>query len=901
MNVIPAWIRRARHAFWIAAIALSVPALAMEIQLGVLTFRPHEQAQRQWQSLADYLNQRLPGLHFVLTVYDYPAQQQAVRQHAVDVLITQPAEYVRLVHENGLSAPLATLIQWNGSQPVRVMGGVILTRADRLDLQRLQDLQGARIVTPYLRSFGGYQIQAAELARAGIKPAQIIETGLPQDLTIQALLDGQADAAFVRTAVVEDMVREGKLDAAMIKVINPQNYPGYPYQLSTRLYPEWPVVAMPHLPEHIAVQIAGALLSLPHGSETARRMGLYGFTTPADYEPVRAIMREMRVPPFDQAPPVRWTDVWQQHRVLILIVATLVVAVLAMGAREMWLRQRMNTISNAMGEGLFVLDRRGRTVFINHAACRMLGHPPAAVLGHELLPLIVAGEQPDGVTANLLDHRHWQQPFESEAVFSRSNGMRFPVAISNRPVRRGPRFVRSVAVFSDISERKAQSEHIYQLAYHDATTGLPNRRLLLQRLQERLVRHQTPPRGALLFTDLDRFKQLNDTLGHRVGDALLQAAAGRMTRLVGSRGLVARIGGDEFAILVDTLDDHPERAVEQVHALAEELRSGMAQPFGIEHQYHRITVSIGVALFDDSQVGADELLKRADLAMYEAKTQGRNTVRFYDAEVAVHLQDRVMLEAELHQALAQQQLRVYYQPQVDETGHCIGAEALLRWPHPSRGSIPPSHFIPLAEEAGLIVPMGLWVLEQVCRQIGLWQDDPLFGRLVISVNISAHQILQANFVESVTSVLMATGANPKRLQLELTESVLAHNIDDISDKMRRLGALGVQFSLDDFGTGYSSLSYLKRLPIQQLKIDASFVRDLQTDPNDVAITRTIVALGQSLGLEVIAEGVETEAQRDILLAQGCRQFQGYLYGQPRPPQELLAALRCAASSPPPAT
>jgi diguanylate cyclase (GGDEF)-like protein/PAS domain S-box-containing protein len=892
---LPRWLLRALCAAWLL---LSLPALAMEIHLGVLSFRPKEQAQHQWQPLADYLNQRIPGHRFTLTVYHYPDMLEAVRQHAVDVLVTQPAEYVRMVHENGLSAPLATLIPWEEGQAVRVMGGVILTRANRLDLSQLQDLRGARIATPSLRSFGAYQIQAGELARAGVRPAAVVETGMPQDRTIEALLAGEVDAAFVRTGLVESLVREGKLDAAAIKVLNPQRYPGYPYLLSTRLYPEWPVVAMPHLSEHIAVQVAGALLSIPHGSETARRMGLYGFSTPADYEPVRALMREMRLPPFDQAPPVRWIDVWQQHHAIILGAVALALLLLAMAVRESWLRQRMNTISKAMGEGLFVLDHRGRVSYINPAACRLLGHPREALLGRELPPLIIAPEQPNSAATALLQRQRWQQAFEGEAVFVSASGKHFPVALTSRPVWRQGRFLRSVTVFSDISERKAQSEHIYQLAYHDALTGLPNRRLLQQRLQERLARHDPGQRGALLFTDLDRFKQLNDTLGHRIGDALLQAAAGRMVRLVGTRGWVARTGGDEFAILLDGLDADATLASEQASALAQEVRRGMAEPFGIDRQYHRLTLSIGVALFDGPLTGADELLKRADLAMYEAKARGRNAVCFYDQGVAQHLQDRVALEADLHVALAQQQLHAHYQPQVDAAGRCIALEALLRWQHPVRGLVPPAQFIPLAEESGLILPVGQWMLEQVCQQIRQWHGDPQFGRLVISVNLSVQQIMQANFVESVTAVLMASGANPQRLQLELTESVLAHDIEEVSEKMRRLVALGVQFSLDDFGTGYSSLSYLKRLPIQQLKIDASFVRDLQSDPQAVAIARTIVALGHSLGLEVIAEGVETEAQRDILLAQGCRFFQGYLFGRPQPLAALRAQLHGAAAAQP---
>jgi EAL domain-containing protein (putative c-di-GMP-specific phosphodiesterase class I) len=307
----------------------------------------------------------------------------------------------------------------------------------------------------------------------------------------------------------------------------------------------------------------------------------------------------------------------------------------------------------------------------------------------------------------------------------------------------------------------------------------------------------------------------------------------------------------------------------------------MREPFGIDSQYHQISLSIGVAMFDGPETGADELLKRADIAMYEAKAGGRNALRFFDREIAVQLGQRVALEADLQQALAAQQFRVYYQPQYDSGGRLVGAEALLRWSHPGRGLVSPGQFIPLAEETGLILPLGQWVLEQVSQQIRSWQDHPVLGSLVVSVNLCAHQLLQANFVESVTAVLMATGADPRKLQLELTESVLARNIDDASGKMKRLVDLGVQFSLDDFGTGYSSLSYLKRLPIQQLKIDASFVRDIEHDPNDVAIAQTVIDLGRSLGLEVIAEGVETAAQRDILLRQGCRLFQGYLYARPQ--------------------
>lgn len=866
------------------------------IAVGVLTFRPQAQAMGQWQPLIDHLNRAIPSSRFELKVYEHGSLQEAVRQQAVDLVITQPGEYVRMVHQNGLSSPLATLINLENRKPVRAMGGVILARRERDDLRDLKDLQDQRIAAVSRLSFGAYQIQATELARQGIRHGPLLETGLPQDRTIEALLSNEADAAFVRTGLLEALVREGRLKPGELKVLGQQDYPGYPFALSSRLYPEWPVVAMSHLSEDHAVQIAGALLSLPHGGETAQRMGIYGFTVPADYEPVRAMMRELRAPPFDNPLPISLRDIWQQYRFQMASLALALLALLAMALREIWLRKRIASFSNAMREGMFVLDRNGRTTYVNRAACRLLGYKPEALLGRELLPLILSpARQPLAGTTPLSDPLRWQLSYDGENNFVSAGGKTFPVEISSRPVRRGNRFLSSVMVFSDISERRAYSKHVYQLAYHDGLTGLPNRRLLTERLQKALG-HGTAAHGALLFSDLDRFKQLNDTLGHKVGDALLQAVARRMLRIVGGQGLVAHTGGDEFAVLLQGLDADPERAGQQARALAEQLRGSMREPFGIDNQYHQMSVSIGVALFHGTQIAGDELLKRADMAMYEAKADGRNAIRFFDHDIATKLSQRVTLEADLNQALAAQQFCVHYQPQYDSDGRMVGAEALVRWLHPQRGLVMPGQFIPLAEETGLILPLGQWVLEQVCRQIERWRDQPVLGDLVISVNLCAHQILQANFVESVISVLVATGVDASRLQLELTESVLAHNIDDVSDKMARLVALGVQFSLDDFGTGYSSLSYLKRLPIQQLKIDASFVRDLQTDPNDVVIAQTIIALGQSLGLEVIAEGVETAAQRDILLQQGCRLFQGYFFARPQVLADLVETVREAHPS-----
>jgi diguanylate cyclase (GGDEF)-like protein/PAS domain S-box-containing protein len=773
---------------------------------------------------------------------------------------------------------------------VRAFGGVILVPSHRTDLNSLKDLDGKRIATASLLSFGTYLIQAYELALAGIKPGSYVETGLPQDLIVGALLEGKADAAFVRTGVLEALLREGKLAANQVRVLNPQKYPGYPLALSTRLYPEWPVVAMPHVPDEVTVRIAGALLSLPHGGSQALSMGLYGFTVPADYEPVRAMMRELRAPPFDIAPNMTFQDVWQQYSLPILTLALSLVAMLLMAARELILRQRLTSFGNAMGEGMYVLNRRGRATYVNRTTCQLLGYPREDLLGKELLSFIVS---PLSTSQNftglnpMIDPDRWNQSYEGESMFVSASGRHFPVEVSSQAVMRKGRFLRTVAVFSDISERKAQSERVYKLAYYDPLTGLPNRRFLLDRLQQYLSGRQSGSQsGALLFCDLDRFKQLNDTLGHKFGDALLQAVALRMSHLIAEEGTVAHPGGDEFAVLLSRLGTDPETATDQAHATAEKIRLAMREPFEINAQHYKISVSIGVVMFEGNEQEPEELLKRADIAMYQAKESGRNAIRFFDKIIEMQLNRQVVLEADLHQALEKKQFILYYQPQVDTLGRFMGVEALVRWQHPQRGLVFPGEFIGLAEETGLILPLGQWVLEQACEQIKAWRNNPATAHLIVSVNLCAHQIFQSDFVETVTNTLRTYDTDPKKLQLELTESVLARNIDDVIEKMSRLVALGVTFSLDDFGTGYSSLNYLKRLPLHQLKIDASFVRDLVSDPNDASITQTIITLGDSLDLEVIAEGVENQIQKDILARQGCRFFQGYFFGRPQAVETL---------------
>ncbi|MEX8500274.1 EAL domain-containing protein [Leptothrix ochracea] len=440
----------------------------------------------------------------------------------------------------------------------------------------------------------------------------------------------------------------------------------------------------------------------------------------------------------------------------------------------------------------------------------------------------------------------------------------------------------------DITERKASETEIRQLAYYDPLTHLPNRRLFMDRLRHALIasaRNQSY--GALMLLDLDHFKKLNDTQGHDVGDRLLIEVGRRLALSVREADTVSRLGGDEFAVMIDGLDADETVAARQTEQVAEKIHATLHQPYNLSVRSdiqpdHRSSASIGVALFSGENVSIETLIKQADVALYQAKDAGRSAIRFFNPAMQAAINTRIAMELALRQALKDGEFRIHYQPQVDAQGHVIGAEALIRWDHPVQGLLLPDTFIPLAEETGLIVDIGQWVLDNVCAQLKLWQDDPAHRCARIAVNVSARQFHQPDFVDRVRRSLASSGANPQGLKLELTETIVVERIDEVVQRMEQLHLLGVTFSLDDFGIGYSSLSYLKRLPLDEIKIDQTFVRDVMDDSNDAAIVQAILAMSTSLGLRVIAEGVENTAQRDFLKEHGCQGYQGHLYSRPVP-------------------
>ena len=559
-----------------------------------------------------------------------------------------------------------------------------------------------------------------------------------------------------------------------------------------------------------------------------------------------------------------------------------------------------------------ITDLAARIVYVNPRFTEVTGYSAAEAIGKNPR-LLHSNLTPKNTFSELWRTLASGKLWRGEFINQRKNGDIYWEEAQIMPVKNpAGAITHYVAVKTDFTERKqlevrahqlasheAQTlsqltaDKLYHLAYYDALTLLPNRQLLQTRLLQALKASALGGDwGAVLLIDLDDFKTVNEALGHDKGDVLLQQVARQLPACVRESDTVARLGGDEFYVLLEGLSQNRQGASEHAQSVAKNILLTLNQTYQLGKNRHHSTVSIGITLFDGThQDSTDVPMQQAELAMYEAKVAGHNTLRFFDPQMQSVASARAALEMRLREALEQRQFELYYQPQVKGARDITGVEALVRWMEPVRGVISPAEFIPLAEETGLILPLGHWVLETACLQLKRWSDQPEFAELTVAVNVSVRQFHQKDFVDQVLSVLARTGANPERLKLELTESLLVSSVEEVIAKMSVLKEIGVGFSLDDFGTGYSSLSYLKRLPLSQLKIDQGFVRDILVDANDAAIARMVIALAGSMGLSVIAEGVETEAQRTFLEQLGCHDFQGYLFSRPLALDALEAYVR----------
>ena len=1022
-----------------SVLMLCLPAKATEqgidkqqVRIGMLTYRDKAEAAQRWQPLFDYLNQRLPTYHFEANYLFINEAEKAVQEKSFQFIFINPSHYVFLTHHFNFSSPLATLVNEEGGVAVSMFGGLIVTRADRQDINQLVDVKNKKIAIASHESFGGFQMQALELQNVGIDPfheLNLLEVGMPQLNALLAVQEGKADVAFIRTGELENAIKQGKIKSDRFKLIDAQLRPPYPFLSSTRLYPEWPFAALPDTDINLAREVTAALLSLPHNGVVAKTIGIAGFTIADDYRSIDDLLYQLHLPPYDQVKFLSFNDIWLHWQAELISVVLTVIMLLTwftwylvrsnrhlkqvqqLAARHSDQlaieHQHLKTLLNTVPDLVWVKNAQGVYVACNTRFESVYGLAEAQLIGktdydfsskeiadqlrlydqraidmgkpnineefivfidgHKALYETTKTPMYDsegrllgvlGIAHNISERKAAENAIKmSETMLNRAQSVArigswymdinnnelnwsaetyrifavpfdMPIDyafflsrvheddralveqtwqqaltgqeydIQHRIMANGQiKWVREIAelvidqsgkllsatgTVQDITDKKQDEARIHQLAFFDTLTNLPNRSVLIEQLMLTLAlakrEHYV---NALILLNIDRFKLVNDARGKSTGDALLQIFAQQLQLLVREGDMLARMSGDEFALLVNNLHPDLAQTSRMAQGMAEAIQDRFKQPLMIDGESMMVTVSVGISLYPENKDdNPQSILRQADTALHRAKAIGGNQIAFFEQTMGESVAQSFRIERELREALQHQDLRLYLQPQVNANGTLAGAEVLVRWLHPERGLIPPNMFIPIAETSDLIVEVGKWVTIESCKLLALPTMQDLAIRL--SVNLSPRHFRQADFVDWIKMVLVDTGADPMQLTLEITEGLVIDNVHDVIAKMSELHALGIHFSIDDFGTGYSSLAYIKRLPIQELKIDKSFVQDAPNDPNDAALIETILSVAQHLKLHVVAEGVETQEQAAFLNARGTVIHQGYLFGKPEP-------------------
>jgi diguanylate cyclase (GGDEF)-like protein/PAS domain S-box-containing protein len=878
------------------------------LRFGMLAYRQKDLVATQWQPMAAYLTKAM-GRPIEFTPYVYDELNDAIAKSQVDVVFTNPGHFILLQHRYGISAPLATQILQLGNNEVAAFGGAIIARSDASNINALADLSGKRIAVTDTFSLGGYQMQAFELLEAGVGLPQRTElkiTGLPHDRVLEAVLDGKADVGFVRSGLIEALAREGKLDLNRVKVINRQNLPSFPFAVSTRLYPEWPLTVLPHVDEDTARQLTVALLSLGPDHIAARQAGLHGFTNTANYDGVDELLRRLRVPPYASAPELSVWDIWRKFKLWISATAVLFLLLLTSSAwlwrqsrslrrsemlltRDIAERKQTETrlqlaasVFTHTQEAIIITNAANQIIEVNAAFTSITGYSREEALGQN--PRILKSQRQDPEHYTTMWQTLKAQGFWVGEMWNRhkaGHDYACVQSISLVPDADG-KPLHYVALLNDITAVKDHQRQLEQITHFDPLTALPNRSLLLDRLQQAIAHSQRQKHPlAVAYFDIDGFKSVNDSFGHAAGDELLKLVAHQVKLVLREGDTLARFGGDEFVMLLVDLE-----SVQEVEVVLARVLRAVAHPVVLNATEVRVSASIGVTVYPQDNADADQLIRHADQAMVLAKLAGKNCYQLFD--VSQDETQRTQRENVQHvlQAIERDEFVLYYQPKVNmRTGTVVGAEALIRWQHPERGLLAPGLFLPLIEGHPVCIALGEWVISTALAQMAQWRGQGL--RLPVSVNISAMQLQAGDFVARLAELMAQFPQVPAQdLELEVLETSALEDIAQVSGVMAACQTLGVTFALDDFGTGYSSLTYLRRLPAELLKIDQSFVRDMLEDDADLAIVKGVIGLAAAFHRRVIAEGVETALHGERLLRLGCELAQGYGISRPLPARAL---------------
>lgn len=872
--------------YLVLLVVLQTFVIATEIlTFGVFIEQTESLTRQKYQPLVNHLNHHLQGYRIKLVPLNRDEMEHSLALNQLDMLSTNPSHYEIIRNRNLLTRIIATTEQIEKGVKTDQFGGVIFTTPSHVSLTTLNDLKGKSIALMDRKSLGAYQAQAYECLQNGLdivhQSRLIFHTN--QKAIVQAVLSGKADAGFVRTGVLESMLREGSIKLDQLRILNLQKMEYFPYYLSTRLYPEWAVALMPNVNEKVAKQLSILLLSYQIDPKSGSTIA--GFNLPQNYQPITELAKNLRLPPYDKQEVITWKEIYHQHYREIMITALIaivmivaLVQIIRLNLRIRSSEERFSLAIEGTKDGLFDWNMLTDEMFHSKHFETMLGYD-----GTQLPQTIKAWEDhvhPDdlvGVKKIILNYLESQGKQDYTAIFrmrTKEGTWKWIEGKGKVLFNTQGKAIRFVGFNTDITQKRENELKLQHAAGHDLLTNLPNRTLLSELMPQMLASAKRQKNHmALLFIDLDGFKEINDTHGHNIGDLLLKEVAIRMQSLLRGEDIVARLGGDEFALAISNLNERDE-----ISHLVARLLKMISEPYLIQGEELFVSASIGISFYpQDNEIDADILLRQADQAMYEAKFNGKNQFYCFDETNDQTKRQGNSQLSKITAGIEKNELILHYQPKVNmKSGQILGAEALVRWNHPEHGILYPNSFLPLIEHFPSIYLLDKWVLKHVFEQITLFKKRQFGHEMRFNINLSAYTFKQKELRGYIESLFQDyPDVSPSQIEFEILETSALHDVQEIQEVIEFLHTIGVTVALDDFGTGYASMAYLKKLNVDYLKIDRSFVMDILTDSGDLRILEATIGLAEAFRSSVIAEGVESEAHGEVLIQFGCYLAQGY--------------------------